>query len=112
MLKRLIKWSRIVDNCVSASSTVTNCASFFGHFFASSSGASSDAMTSVGGGFFVSVPLLQFLFPSATAFERSSSSFGHVSGQKDTAVIRMLMMAPRPSREPGLWRCSDIVPAS
>jgi hypothetical protein len=70
MLKRLIKWSRIVDKCESASSTATNCASFFGHFFASSSGDSADAMTSVGGGSFVSVPLLQFLFLRATAFER------------------------------------------
>jgi uncharacterized protein len=32
----------------------------------------------------------------------TSASFGHVSGQKDTAVIRMLMMAPRPVAKMGI----------
>jgi uncharacterized protein len=32
----------------------------------------------------------------------TSTSFGHVSGQKDTAVIRMLMMAPKPVARTGI----------
>jgi uncharacterized protein len=32
----------------------------------------------------------------------TSTSFGHVSGQKDTAVIRMLMMAPSPVAKMGI----------
>jgi len=32
----------------------------------------------------------------------ASTSFGHVSGQKDTAVLRMLMMAPKPVARTGI----------
>jgi hypothetical protein len=77
MLKRLIKGSGSSTNSACpVFSTATNCAFWIASdifFCASSSGDSADAMTS-GGGFFVSVPLLQFLSPSATAFEKRFES--------------------------------------
>jgi hypothetical protein len=81
-------------------SAVTNCA-FSRRFFASTSGKLGRCADQRRRRVLRLRPSLAIPLPERDGFEQSWSSFDHVSGQMDMAVIRILIMAPRRSREPG-----------